>query len=51
LIPPISPVAADLRLIVPVEVIAASLLVPVRPVPGVTLVTVPVLEVLLAAKS
>ena len=43
LIPPISPVAADLRLIVPDVVIAVSLEVPVKPVPGVTLVTVPAL--------
>ena len=43
LIPPISPVAADLRLIVPDVVIAVSLDVPVKPVPGVMLVTVPAL--------
>jgi len=43
LIPPISPVTADLRLIVPDVVIAVSLDVPVKPVPGVMLVTVPAL--------
>ena len=43
LIPPISSVPADLRLIVPDVVIAVSLEVPVKPVPGVILVTVPAL--------
>jgi hypothetical protein len=51
LIPPISEVPAVLRLIVPDVVIAASDDVPVKPVPGVTEVTVPVLEVLLAASE
>ena len=41
LIPPISPVAAVFKLIVPESVIAVSEEAPVRPVPGVIDVTVP----------